>query len=75
MIIMAPEKIPADPRPAMARPRMKTAELGAAPQMVLPTSKMMTHNRKTLGTCQQKLALRSIISQAPGQLETYHFML
>lgn len=37
---MAPEKIPADPTPAIARPIIKAAELGAAPQMALPISKM-----------------------------------
>lgn len=50
MIIIAPEKIPADPTPAIARPRIKDGELGAAPQRVLPTSKMMTHDKKTLET-------------------------
>lgn len=53
MIIIAPEKMPADPTPAIARPKMKTAELGAAPQMVLPTSKIITHDRKTLGIVHQ----------------------
>lgn len=48
MIIMAPEKIPADPKPAIARPAMKTGEFGAAPQTALPTSNMTTEVRKTL---------------------------
>lgn len=50
MMIIAPEKIPADPRPAMARPMMKTIELGAAPQIADPTSKMKTHTRNVLIT-------------------------
>lgn len=48
MIIIAPEKIPADPTPAIARPMMKEVELGAAPQRVLPISKTTTHDKKTL---------------------------
>lgn len=40
MIIMPPAKMPADPRPAMARPIMKAVELGAAPQRADPTSKI-----------------------------------
>lgn len=53
IIIMAPEKIPAEPRPAMARPTIKTGELGAAPQMALPASKMTTDVRKTLSSPNQ----------------------
>lgn len=34
MMLMAPEKIPAEPRPAIARPTMKAFELGAAPHTV-----------------------------------------
>lgn len=48
MMSMAPENIPADPRPAIARPAMKTDELGAAPQMAEPISKIITHIKKTL---------------------------
>jgi hypothetical protein len=44
---MAPEKIPADPTPAIARPMIKAAELGAAPQMALPISKMTRAIKKT----------------------------
>jgi hypothetical protein len=36
---MAPEKIPALPRPAIARPMMREVELGAAPQRREPISK------------------------------------
>lgn len=36
---MAPEKIPAAAKPAIARPRIKTTELCAAPQMAEPVSK------------------------------------
>ncbi len=39
-MINAPEKIPAEPRPAIARPRIKAIELGAAPQIRLPSSKI-----------------------------------
>lgn len=48
IIIIAPEKMPAEPKPAMARPAMKTGELGAAPQMALPTSKITTDVKNTL---------------------------
>jgi hypothetical protein len=40
MIIMLPVKRPAEPRPAMARPRMKIIEVGATPQIVEPVSKI-----------------------------------
>ena len=36
---MAPEKIPEEPEPAIARPTMKAVELGAAPQMIEPITK------------------------------------
>jgi hypothetical protein len=39
-IINAPEKIPALPIPAMARPIIKAMELGAIPQIRLPNSKI-----------------------------------
>jgi len=48
MIIMPPEKIPAEPRPAIARPKMKLAEFGAAPHRAEPTSKTTTDVRKTV---------------------------
>lgn len=40
MLIDAPVKMPADPNPAMALPRMKAVELGAAPHIAEPISKM-----------------------------------
>jgi hypothetical protein len=40
MIKMAPEKIPAAPTPATARPMMSAVELGATPQIKEPISKM-----------------------------------
>jgi hypothetical protein len=40
MIKMAPEKIPAAPTPATARPIMSAVEFGATPQINEPTSKM-----------------------------------
>jgi hypothetical protein len=48
MIIVTPEKIPAPPRPAIARPTMKTIELGAAPHMTDPTSNKAIVNKKVL---------------------------
>ena len=47
MIMADPEKMPAAPRPAIARPTMKAIELGAAPQTAEPISKMIMENRKT----------------------------
>ena len=38
MTIIEPEKMPADPKPATARPIMKTTDVGAAAQMMEPTS-------------------------------------
>jgi hypothetical protein len=46
MMTVAPEKIPADPMPAMARPTMKALELGAPPHRAEPTSKMRIARRK-----------------------------
>jgi len=48
MIRRQPEKIPAEPRPAMARPTMNAVEFGAAPHIVDPISKTMTLRRKAL---------------------------
>lgn len=39
--IMAPVKMPAEPKPAMARPTMNVGEVGATPQMREPISKTM----------------------------------
>lgn len=47
VIIMPPEKMPADPKPAIARPRMKAVELGAAPHSADPTSKITIESKKT----------------------------
>lgn len=38
-MMIEPEKIPADPTPAIALPTMNAFELGAAPQMMDPSSK------------------------------------
>jgi hypothetical protein len=46
MIIMHPEKMPADAAPAMARPAIKVCEFGAAPQMAEPVSKKTMLIRK-----------------------------
>jgi hypothetical protein len=40
MIKIAPEKIPAAPTPATARPIMRAVEFGATPQISEPISKM-----------------------------------
>lgn len=47
MIIRAPEKIPAEPMPATARPIIRAVELGAAPQIADPISKMVMAIKKT----------------------------
>jgi hypothetical protein len=46
-IITPPQKMPAAPMPAIARPIMKAVELGAAPQRADPTSKVIIEVRKT----------------------------
>ena len=46
MIIMPPEKMPADPRPAIARPIMKAIEVGAAAQRLDPASKITIERTK-----------------------------
>lgn len=43
----APVKIPALPSPAMARPIIRTVELGATPQISEPSSNMHSATRKT----------------------------
>jgi hypothetical protein len=48
MIRRQPEKMPAEPRPAMARPTMKAVELGAAPHIADPISKTIMLRRKAL---------------------------
>lgn len=48
MMIITPEKMPAPPRPAMARPRIKAIEFGAAPQTTDPISNSATAIRNTL---------------------------
>jgi hypothetical protein len=40
MMIKAPEKMPAEPNPAIARPMIKAVELGDTPQTKEPTSKI-----------------------------------
>ena len=47
MIRYAPEKIPAEPKPAMARPTMRAVLLGATPQTREPSSKITMAARKT----------------------------
>jgi hypothetical protein len=46
IITMAPEKIPATPMPAMARPTIRTVLDGATAQMREPTSNTNTAKRK-----------------------------
>ena len=47
MMTKPPEKIPAVPAPAMALPTMKTVELGAAPQIAEPISKIAIQDKNT----------------------------
>lgn len=47
MMRYAPEKTPAEPRPAIARPMMRATLFGATPQMRDPTSKIATAMRNT----------------------------
>ena len=47
MMRIAPEKSPADPTPAIARPMISAVEVGATPQINEPTSKMKMAVRKT----------------------------
>ena len=42
----APEKIPADPTPAIARPTIRATEVGAAPQRAEPSSKIKIEIKK-----------------------------
>jgi hypothetical protein len=42
-----PEKTPADPEPAMARPRINAVDVGAAPHSAEPASKSAMEMRKT----------------------------
>ena len=46
MITRAPEKMPATPIPAIARPTIKTVLEGATPQISDPISKMVTAAKK-----------------------------
>lgn len=59
VMIMTPEKTPAPPRPAIARPTIKAMEFGATPQIRDPSSKTKTLTRNTLVT-----------ELVPGPLET-----
>jgi hypothetical protein len=47
MMINAPENTPADPIPAIVRPRINATELGAAPHTAEPTSKRNIAKMKT----------------------------
>lgn len=47
MISKAPENRPAEPKPAIALPTIKATEVGAAPQIALPTS---NQNRAIMNT-------------------------
>ena len=47
MITMAPFIMPAAPKPDIARPMMKAFDVGAAPHMTDPISKMKMMARKT----------------------------
>lgn len=63
MITKAPEKIPATPIPAMARPTIKTVLDGATAQIREPISKIRTAIKKPHLTCHEifnKYFLRSL---------------
>ncbi len=47
IMIMAPEKMPEEPLPAIARPTMNAVEFGAAPHIADPISKTAMEERKT----------------------------
>ena len=47
MMVRAPENIPADPKPAIARPIIKVTELGAIPQTREPISNIAIADRNT----------------------------
>lgn len=46
-MIMAPPNIPADPKPAIARPTMKAVDVGAAPHTTDPSSNRPMAAKKT----------------------------
>ena len=47
MMTITPEKTPADPEPAIARPRINAVDVGAAPHSAEPASKSAMEMRKT----------------------------
>lgn len=47
IMMKAPQKMPAPPRPEIARPMIKAIDVGAAPQTALPTSKMTIEDKNT----------------------------
>jgi hypothetical protein len=57
MITITPENMPADPRPAIALPRMNANEFGAAPHIADPTSKMKRQTKKVLSTVRLPLSV------------------
>lgn len=59
-MIKAPAKIPAPPTPAIARPMIKASELGAAPHIAEPTSKMKMAVKKTHFTGKKVYSLPNI---------------
>jgi hypothetical protein len=48
MIVYAPDPTPAPPSPAIARPTMSTVEVGATPQIKLPSSNKKSAKRKVI---------------------------
>lgn len=65
MITIIPERIPEEPSPAIARPKMKAFELGLAPHMAEPTSKRVQARRKTT------LALKSLYTLPINKLKLH----
>jgi hypothetical protein len=52
--------MPAPPTPASARPKINAVELGATPQMRLPTSKINTDSKKVYFRSQNLNALPQV---------------
>jgi hypothetical protein len=67
MIIIAPVKMPADPKPAIARPAIKIGDVGAAAHMTEPTSKTIMQTRNVLcGRGQQTPGTKSDAGSSAG---------
>jgi len=63
IIIRIPDQIPAPPRPATVLPTIRAFDVGAAPQTIEPTSKMMMEARKVVLTGKRVYSLPNNIWQ------------